>query len=79
MKDSREAPKGRMPSENRAALVLAACSILAGVITLAVLSGTAQLVAASVLFGLAGIALVSFAFLLVGQSDEADRRRNPRG
>jgi hypothetical protein len=68
-----------MPPENRAALVLAACCVVAGIVALAVLSGTAQLVSASVLFGLAGIALVSLAFLLVGQSEEADRRRNPRG
>ncbi|MCW3033494.1 MAG: hypothetical protein JWM60_1839 [Solirubrobacterales bacterium] len=71
--------RGRRPPENRAALILAACSVLAGILALVVLDGTAQLVAASVLFGLAGIALVSLAFLLVGQSDEADRRRNPRG
>ena len=68
-----------MPPENRTALILAACSVVAGVLAVVLLSGTAQLVAGSVLFGLAGIALVSLAFLLVGQSEEADRRRNPRG
>jgi amino acid permease len=68
-----------VPAENRAALILAGFSVIAGVVALAVLHGTAQLVAASVLFGLAVIALVSLAFLLVGQSEEADRRRHPRG
>jgi MFS family permease len=68
-----------MPPENRLALIVAALSLVAGGVALAVLSGTAQLVAASVLFGLAGIALVSLVFLLIGQSEEADRRRHPRG
>jgi hypothetical protein len=69
----------RMPAENRAALVIAAVSLIAGIVAMAVLSGTVQVVAGSVLFGLVGVALVSFVFLLVGQSEEADRRRHPRG
>jgi hypothetical protein len=68
-----------MPPENRLALIVAALCLLGGIVALAVLHGTAQLVAASVLFGLLGIALVSLVFLLVGQSEEADRRRRPRG
>jgi hypothetical protein len=69
----------RMPAENRAALVIAAASLVSGILALAVLSGTAEVVASSVLFGLVGVALVSLAFLLVGQSEESDRRRHPRG
>jgi len=68
-----------MPIENRIAIAIAVCSIVAGIVALVVLHGTVQLVAASVLLGLAGIALVSLVFLLVGQSEEDDRRRHPRG
>ena len=68
-----------MPAENRAALIVAALSLVAGIVALVALGGTAQLVVASVLFGLVGIALVSLVFLLIGQSEEADRRRHPRG
>jgi hypothetical protein len=67
------------PPENRLAVAVAAVSLLAGVIALVALSGAAQIVATSVLFGLAGVALVSLVFLLVGQSEEDDRRRHPRG
>jgi len=68
-----------MPIDNRVTIVIAVTSLIAGIVALVVLGGTAQLVAASVLFGLAGIALVSLAFLIVGQSEEDDRRRHPRG
>ena len=68
-----------MPVENRIAIAIAVCSTIAGVLALLILHGTAQLVAGSVLLGLAGIALVSLVFLLVGQSEEDDRRRHPRG
>jgi hypothetical protein len=67
------------PTENRAAAVIAALSLLGGIVVLLALSGTAAAIAASVLFGLTGIALVSLVFLIVGQSEEADRRRHPRG
>ena len=46
---------------------------------LAVASGTGATIAAAMLLGLAGIAFVSLVFLIVGQGEEADRRRNPRG
>jgi hypothetical protein len=59
--------------------VIALGSAVAGIVALAVLGGTAQLVAASMLFGLCGIALVSLVFLIVGQSEEDDRERHPRG
>ncbi|HZV75410.1 MAG TPA: hypothetical protein VFF79_17000 [Conexibacter sp.] len=31
------------------------------------------------LFGIAGVILVSYVFLLVGESEDRDRLRNPRG
>jgi len=73
--------RGRLtgPVENRVALATACGALVAGIVALAVLGGVAQVVAASALLGIAGIALVSLAFLLVGQSEEADRRRHPRG
>jgi len=37
------------------------------------------MVAGIVLVGLAGIALVSLFFLLVGEEEDRDRMRNPRG
>ena len=74
-------PPGRapMPPENRFAIAAGAVSLLAGVVVLAVARGTAAGVAAAMLFGIAGIAFVSLIFLIVGQSEEADRRRHPRG
>ena len=68
-----------MRVENRIAIAIAAGAAVAGILALLVLGGTAQLVAASMLFGLCGIALVSLVFLLVGQSEEDDRHRHPRG
>jgi len=65
--------------ENRVAVVVAVVAIVAGAITMATLSGSAQIIASTVLFGLAGIAVVSLVFLLVGESEEDDRRRHPRG
>lgn len=67
------------PPENRVAVAVAVVSLVAGVIALVALSGAAEIVATSVLFGVAGVALVSLVFLLVGQSEEEDRRRHPRG
>jgi hypothetical protein len=67
------------PAENRAATAIAALSSIAGVVVLAASEGTAAVIAASVLLGLAGIAAVSLAFLIVGQSEEADRRDHPQG
>ena len=65
--------------ENRIAIAIGIVSLIAGVVTLATLSGTAQIVAASALLGLSGIAFVSLVFLLVGQSEEDDRREHPNG
>ena len=65
--------------ENRIAIAIGIVSLIAGIVTLATLSGTAQVVAASALLGLSGIAFISLVFLLVGQSEEDDRREHPNG
>lgn len=64
---------------NRAILV-AALVILAVGIALAA-AGTSVLVTAIgwALFGVALVLFVSLAFLLVGESEDRDRARNPRG
>jgi hypothetical protein len=54
-------------------------SLLAGAVVLAALSGLAATIAGIVLIGLGGIALVSLVFLLVGQGEDRDRLRHPRG
>ena len=56
-----------------------ALSLVAGVALALAVSGLGALIAGIVLAGLGGIALVSLAFLLVGQSEERDRARRPRG
>lgn len=68
---------GRM--SNRAILAVALALLAAGIVLAAV--GTSVLVTAVGwgLFGVALVILVSLAFLLVGQSEDRDRLRNPRG
>jgi NADH:ubiquinone oxidoreductase subunit 2 (subunit N) len=68
-----------MRIENRIALTVGIVALVAGIIALATLGGVVMVVAGSVLLGLAGIAFVSLVFLLVGQSDEDDRRQHPHG
>jgi hypothetical protein len=68
-----------MPIENRVTIAIALGTAVTGVVALTVLAGTAQLVTASVLLGMTAVALVSLAFLKIGQSEEADRRRHPNG
>jgi amino acid permease len=65
--------------ENRLAVAIGVVALVAGVVSLVTLSGTAEIVASSVLFGLAALAFVSLVFLLIGQSEEDDRRRHPHG
>ena len=82
---SQKAGEGRRggplgPPENRLAVTVAVVSLLAGILILALAGGgDTAVIAASLLFGLAGVALVCLAFLLVGESDEEDRRRHPNG
>jgi hypothetical protein len=68
-----------VPAENRIAILTAALAAVAGILVLVLASGFAALLAGVILLGLAGIALTALAFLLVGQSEERDRRRRPRG
>jgi hypothetical protein len=75
-------PPGRAataPVENRVAIAVGALTLIAGVVVLAVAGGTGATIAAAMLLGIAGIAFVSLIFLIVGQSEESDRRRHPRG
>ena len=64
---------------NRAILVAALVVLAAGIALAA--AGTSVLVTAIgwALFGVALVLLVSLAFLLVGESEDRDRLRNPRG
>jgi hypothetical protein len=64
---------------NSAVLGLAVLALLAGTVLLLAVSGVAATVAGIFLVGLAGIALVSLAFLIVGQGEDRDRTRHPRG
>jgi threonine dehydrogenase-like Zn-dependent dehydrogenase len=65
--------------DSRALIALSAISLAAGATVLALAGGTVAMVIGAGLIGLAAIAVVSLAFLLIGQSEERDRRRNPRG
>jgi hypothetical protein len=62
-------PPGRepMPPENRFAIAFGVITLVAGIVVLAVASGTGATIAAAMLFGLAGIAFVSLIFLIIGQ------------
>ena len=75
-------PPGRtpMPGENRFAIGAGVVALVAGIAVLAAAGGgTAATIAAALLFGISGIAFVSLVFLIVGQSEERDRRRRPGG
>jgi threonine dehydrogenase-like Zn-dependent dehydrogenase len=65
--------------DKRALIAFAVIALVGGAIALALADGTVVMVIGAGLIGLAAIALVSLAFLLIGQSEERDRRRNPRG
>ena len=69
-----------MRPENRIAIAIGAVTLVAGIVVLALGGGgTGATIAAAMLLGIAGIAFVSLVFLLVGQSEEDDRQRHPRG
>jgi hypothetical protein len=68
-----------LTNDARALLGFAALALLAGVLVLVLAGGLAADVVAIVLLGLAGIAFVALVFLLVGESEDDDRRRHPRG
>jgi dipeptide/tripeptide permease len=75
------APKrAAMRPENRVAIAVGAITLVAGIVVLVLGGGgTGATIAAAMLLGIAGIAFVSLVFLIVGQSEEDDRERHPRG
>jgi hypothetical protein len=53
--------------------------LLAGIVVLLVADGVLATAIGWTLVGSAAVVAVSFAFLLVGESEDRDRIRNPRG
>jgi heme/copper-type cytochrome/quinol oxidase subunit 4 len=68
-----------LTTDARALLVFSVLTLLAGIVVLVLAGGLAMTVVAIVLLGLAGIALVALVFLRIGESEDEDRRRHPRG
>jgi hypothetical protein len=64
---------------NRAILVAALVLLAAGILLAAVGSSVLVTAVGWALFGVALVVLVSLAFLLVGESEDRDRLRHPRG
>jgi len=64
---------------NRVTAGVGIVSLVLGVILLIAAGGLALWVAGVALLGLSGIAFVALVFLLVGEGEERDRLRNPRG
>ncbi|MBS1869242.1 MAG: hypothetical protein JSS99_06225 [Actinobacteria bacterium] len=64
---------------NRGILIAALVLLAAGIVLAAVGSSVLVTAVGWALFGIALVLLVSLAFLLVGQSEDRDRLRNPRG
>jgi hypothetical protein len=64
---------------NRVTAGVGVVALVLGAILLAAAGGLALWVAGVALLGLSGIAFVALVFLLVGESEERDRQRNPRG
>jgi hypothetical protein len=76
-------PRRRRPQvrpENAVTVAIGVVTLIAGLVVIAIGGGgTGATIAAAMLLGIAGIAFVSLIFLLVGQSEEDDRERHPRG
>jgi hypothetical protein len=64
---------------NRVTASVGVVALVLGVILLIAAGGLALWVAGVALLGLSGVAFVALVFLLVGESEERDRLRNPRG
>lgn len=64
---------------NRAILISALVLLVAGIVLAAVGAGVLVSAIGWGLFGIALVILVSLLFLLVGESEDRDRLRNPRG
>jgi len=61
-------------------ILATALSLIVGGMLLALVTDTVLVAAVGWgLFGIGGVVLVSLAFLLVGESEDRDRARNPRG
>jgi uncharacterized membrane protein len=66
--------------ENAVTVAIGVVTLVAGLVVIAIGGGgTGTTIAAAMLLGIAGIAFVSLIFLIVGQSEEDDRERHPRG
>jgi hypothetical protein len=66
-------------SVNRVTAGVGVVALLLGAGLLIAAGGLAVWIAGVALLGLSGIAFVALVFLLVGESEERDRLRNPRG
>jgi hypothetical protein len=66
-------------SVNRVTAGVGVVALVLGAILLIAAGGLGLWVAGVALLGLSGIAFVALVFLLVGESEERDRQRNPRG
>jgi hypothetical protein len=64
---------------NRVTAGLGVLALALGVILLILAHGLVVRVIAVALLGLSGIAFMALVFLLVGESEERDRARHPRG
>jgi hypothetical protein len=64
---------------NRVTAGVGVVALVLGVILLIAAGGLGLWVAGVALLGLSGIAFVALVFLLVGESEEQDRLRDPRG
>jgi hypothetical protein len=64
---------------NRVTAGVGVVALVLGAILLIAAGGLGLWVAGVALLGLSGIAFVALVFLLVGESEERDRLRNPRG
>ena len=64
---------------NRVTAGVGVVALLLGAGLLIAAGGLAVWIAGVALLGLSGIAFVALVFLLVGESEERDRLRNPRG
>lgn len=63
----------------RRILVVALVLLAAGIALVAVGGAVGAIAVGWALCGIAGVLLVSLAFLLVGESEDRDRLKNPRG
>lgn len=71
-------PRGRRRT-HRVIVGLGSLGVLAGVLLLVIADGVLASILGAALVGLSAIAFVSLAFLVVGEGEEDDRLRHPRG